>query len=189
MFIPIIIFLSALPIDATLHYFFIFPSWSPISNELTYLGSPIATRIAFTYMSLLGILYIKYVRGNECVPGAFMVSNEWWAYEVCSLLAGTLGEKSLSIQSIFSSITNYTYNIPLGDGIATIGNGTCHQKIGAYINFTGYCIIGLPLSSYFCFVFKWNLNGIWIGMTTALLSVSILELIKIYHIDWNYEVQ
>ncbi len=51
----------------------------------------------------------------------------------------------------------------LSDGVATVGNGVLmgsgHQKIGAYINFVGYWIIGLPLSVLFCFVFKWNLNG------------------------------
>ncbi len=54
-----------------------------------------------------------------------MISNEWWAYEVCSLFAGILGDKPLAIQSVFSSITNYCYNIPLGLSMAAtlrIGN-------------------------------------------------------------------
>jgi len=54
-----------------------------------------------------------------------MVSNEWWAYEVCALFAGILGDKQLAVHSIFSSITNYSYNIPLGLSMATtlrIGN-------------------------------------------------------------------
>ena len=42
-----------------------------------------------------------------------MVCNEWWAYEVCSLLAGILGETQLAVQSIFSTITDYSYNIPM----------------------------------------------------------------------------
>jgi len=51
----------------------------------------------------------------------------------------------------------------LSDGLAAVGNGILrgsgHQKIGAYINFLGFWIIGLPFGALACFVFKWNLNG------------------------------
>jgi len=81
----------------------------------------------------------------------------------------------------------------LSDEIATVGNGVLrgsgHQKIGACINFVGYWIIGIPLSVIFCFIFNWNLNGIWFGMATALFIVTVLELIIIYRIDWDEEVQ
>jgi len=62
-----------------------------------------------------------YYKNNIYIgfPGAIMVCNEWWAYEVCALLAGILGETQLAVQSIFSSITNYSYNIPMGLSMAT----------------------------------------------------------------------
>eukprot|EP00833_Pecoramyces_ruminatium_P009183 jgi/Orpsp1_1/1183215/evm.model.c7180000084287.1 len=141
MYVPTFIIGSALPFNAFLHYFFIFSKWSPIPEEVAYIGSPISTALTFSYMSIVGLLYIKFVKGSECwggidfknifnfkkwieflklgIPGAIMVCNEWWAYEVCALLAGILGETSLAVQSIFSSITNYSYNIPMGLSIAT----------------------------------------------------------------------
>eukprot|EP00833_Pecoramyces_ruminatium_P012329 jgi/Orpsp1_1/1186361/evm.model.d7180000049984.1 len=292
MYVPTFIIGSALPFNAFLHYFFIFSKWSPIPEEVAYIGSPISTALTFSYMSIVGLLYIKFVKGSECwggidfknifnfkkwieflklgIPGAIMVCNEWWAYEVCALLAGILGETSLAVQSIFSSITNYSYNIPMGlsiattlrlgynlgeksskkasattkisiymafifgifnslvllifryklpkiftndeeviegcsqiliigafyqlsDGLATIGNGILkgsgHQKNGALINFIAYWCIGLPLGTLLCFVFKLNLNGIWIGMASALFSVMVLEFITIYRIDWVKEVE
>jgi MATE family multidrug resistance protein len=140
MYVPTFIIGSAVPINAILHYFFIFSKWSPLPNEIAYIGSAFSIAITFLYMSIVGFLYIKYVRGKECwggvdfrcifdfkkwieflnlgLPGAIMVCNEWWAYEVCSLLAGILGETQLAVQSIFSTITDYSYNIPMGLSMA-----------------------------------------------------------------------
>jgi len=69
MFVPMFIILIALPINALIHYFFIFSSWSPLPSEIAYIGSPFATAITFTIMSILGILYIKYIKGKECWGG------------------------------------------------------------------------------------------------------------------------
>ncbi|ORX82466.1 MATE efflux family protein [Anaeromyces robustus] len=292
MYVPTFIIGSALPVNALLHYYFIFSKWSPLPDELAYIGSPFSTAITFTYMSIVGIIYIKYVKGSECwgginlksifnfkkwieflklgIPGAIMVCNEWWAYEVCALIAGILGEIPLAIQSIFSSITNYSYNIPMGlsiattlrlgynlgegnskkssattkisilmafafgiinslvllifryklpkiftdddevikgcsqiliigafyqlsDGLATIGNGILkgsgHQRNGALINFIAYWCIGLPLGTFLCFTLKLKLNGLWIGMASALFSVMALEFVTIYRINWEKEVE
>lgn len=80
----------------------------------------------------------------------------------------------------------------LSDGIACVGNGILRgcgrQKIGAYINFIGYWVIGLPLSYLLCFYFGWNLNGIWLGMAIALVLVSGMELYKIFKFNWSKEV-
>jgi len=69
MYVPTFIIASALPINAFLHYYFIFSKWSPLPNEIAYIGSPFSTAITFSYMSIIGLLYIKYVNGKECWGG------------------------------------------------------------------------------------------------------------------------
>jgi len=69
MYVPMFIILTALPLNALLHYFFIFSSWSPIPKDIAYIGSPFSTSITFTYMCIVGILYIKFVKGKDCWGG------------------------------------------------------------------------------------------------------------------------
>ena len=69
MYVPTFIIGSAVPINAILHYFFIFSNWSPLPNEIAYIGSAFSIAITFLYMSIVGFLYIKYVRGKECWGG------------------------------------------------------------------------------------------------------------------------
>jgi MATE family multidrug resistance protein len=39
-------------------------------------------------------------------------------------------------------------------------------------NFVGYWILGLPLGLILCFVLKWGIYGMWIGLTLALIVIS-----------------
>ena len=40
-------------------------------------------------------------------------------------------------------------------------------------NLVGYWVLGLPLGFILCFVLKWGIYGMWIGLTLALIIISI----------------
>ena len=47
-------------------------------------------------------------------------------------------------------------------------------------NFVGYWILGLPLGLILCFVLKWGIYGMWIGLTLALIVISSILLYRWY---------
>lgn len=80
----------------------------------------------------------------------------------------------------------------LSDCIAGVGSGvlqgTGKQKMGAFINLSGYYILGLPLAALFSFKLDMGLYGLWAGIA---IGVSFVALSQIYLInfrtDWDQE--
>jgi MATE family multidrug resistance protein len=72
------------------------------------------------------------------------------------------------------------------DGVQTVCTGGLRglgKTRGPMIaNFIGYWIIGLPLGAFLCFVLKWGIYGMWIGLTLALIIISAILLYR-----WNRE--
>ena len=70
------------------------------------------------------------------------------------------------------------------DGVQTVctgalrGLGETHAPMIA--NFIGYWILGLPLGLILCFVLKWGIYGMWIGLTLALIVISLTLLWRWY---------
>jgi len=78
------------------------------------------------------------------------------------------------------------------DGLQAIAAGVLRgvgkQAIGATANLVAYYVLGLPLGAVLSFVAKWNLIGIWLGLTFALFSVSVtMTLYIVFRIDWQKE--
>ncbi|KAJ3183331.1 hypothetical protein HDU85_002357 [Gaertneriomyces sp. JEL0708] len=89
--------------------------------------------------------------------------------------------------------------LPLGaifqisDGIGACAGGILRgcgrPELGAYINLAGYYILGIPLGLYLTFgPLKMDLLGLWVGLTVALLGVSIMLLAVVGRMDWRKEV-
>lgn len=81
----------------------------------------------------------------------------------------------------------------LNDGINGIGGGILrgcgHQKWGAVFNLSGYYLVGIPSGLAFAFSsLRLGLFGLWAGLTIALFLVSVCQLVWIYNIDWENEV-
>jgi MATE family multidrug resistance protein len=70
------------------------------------------------------------------------------------------------------------------DGIQTVSTGALRglgeTRAPMLANFIGYWILGLPLGFFLCFILKWGVYGIWIGLTVALIFVAITLLRR-----WN----
>lgn len=84
----------------------------------------------------------------------------------------------------------------LSDAISAVSGGILrglgHQKFGAYINLFGYYGLGLPLGLFLTFppndLFKsWDLFGLWTGLTVALMTVSIVQVLMISRVNWAEE--
>jgi len=49
-------------------------------------------------------------------------------------------------------------------------------------NLIGYWVLGLPLGLFLCFVLKWGIYGMWLGLTLALVVISSILLYR-----WRHE--
>jgi MATE family multidrug resistance protein len=118
----------ASPINVLLTYLLVYPA------GLGFVGAPIATSVTYFLLPLLTILYMNLFGGLECwygwdrnsmfkgwyeflklgLAGIVMMCSEWWAFEVCALVAGLLGETVLAAQTIVLQTSSLFYMVPLG---------------------------------------------------------------------------
>jgi MATE family multidrug resistance protein len=68
------------------------------------------------------------------------------------------------------------------DGVQTVCTGALRglgeTRAPMIANFVGYWILGLPLGLILCFVLKWGIYGMWIGLTLALIVISSILLFR-----------
>jgi multidrug resistance protein, MATE family len=70
------------------------------------------------------------------------------------------------------------------DGIQTVSTGALRglgeTRVPMIANLVGYWVMGLPLGFILCFVLKWGIYGMWIGLTLSLIVIASTLLIR-----WN----
>lgn len=70
------------------------------------------------------------------------------------------------------------------DGIQTVSTGALRglgeTRVPMYANLVGYWTMGLPLGFLLCFVLKWGVYGMWIGLTLSLVVIASTLLVR-----WN----
>jgi MATE family multidrug resistance protein len=63
------------------------------------------------------------------------------------------------------------------DGVQIIASGALRgmgeTRISMWANLIGYWVIGMPLGAALCFVAHMGIFGVWIGLTTALILISL----------------
>ena len=68
------------------------------------------------------------------------------------------------------------------DGIQTVSTGALRglgeTRVPMYANLIGYWVMGLPLGFILCFVLKWGIYGMWIGLTLALIVISSTLIVR-----------
>jgi MATE family multidrug resistance protein len=68
------------------------------------------------------------------------------------------------------------------DGIQTVCTGALRglgeTRVPMFANLVGYWVMGLPLGFILCFVLKWGIYGMWIGLTLALIVISVTLLLR-----------
>uniref|UniRef100_A0A7S3JTQ6 Polysaccharide biosynthesis protein C-terminal domain-containing protein n=1 Tax=Aureoumbra lagunensis TaxID=44058 RepID=A0A7S3JTQ6_9STRA len=63
--------------------------------------------------------------------------------------------------------------------------GAGRQATPAAISFSSYYIFGIPSALIFAFALKWNLTGLWIGLTFGLICASAGYMITLLNLDWS----
>ncbi len=63
------------------------------------------------------------------------------------------------------------------DGVQTVCTGALRglgeTRMPMFANLIGYWVLGLPLGLALCFVLRWGIYGLWIGLTLALVFISL----------------
>jgi MATE family multidrug resistance protein len=66
------------------------------------------------------------------------------------------------------------------DGIQIIAGGALRgmgkTRIAMWANLVGYWVVGVPLGAALCFHWNFGVAGLWIGLTTALILISVVLL-------------
>ncbi|XP_047938928.1 protein DETOXIFICATION 22-like [Salvia hispanica] len=147
-----------------------------VSNEL---GGRDAKAVKFSILVAVGtsfsiglVLFVCFLVFRENAAYAFTNSEE---------VAGAVAR--LSPLLAFSLLLNSIQ--PVFSGVA-IGAG--QQGIVVYVNLASYYLIGLPLGFILGFVFKLNVEGVWIGIIMG-AAVQTLILVSMTCItDWDKQV-
>ena len=78
------------------------------------------------------------------------------------------------------------------DGVQTVCTGALRglgeTRAPMIANFVGYWILGLPLGLILCFILKWGVYGMWIGLTVALIVISSSLLYRWHKVSTRFEL-
>ncbi|KAI9893801.1 MAG: hypothetical protein M1814_006018 [Vezdaea aestivalis] len=125
------ILLVCAPLNILLHWLFVWQfGWG-------FIGAPIAVAVTDNLLAIMLVLYIRFVDGMECwggfskkawrnwgpmmklaLPGLLMVEAEFLAFEVLTLISAWFGTTALAAQSVLSTITAITFQIPFPLSVA-----------------------------------------------------------------------
>ena len=79
----------------------------------------------------------------------------------------TIGVRLLAVAALFQ----------LFDGLQTVATGALrglgHTREAMLVNLLGYWALGLPLGYWLCFDAKLGIQGIWLGLTLALVLIAV----------------
>jgi len=68
------------------------------------------------------------------------------------------------------------------DGIQTVSTGALRglgeTRVPMLANLAGYWVLGLPLGLTLCFVLRWGIYGLWIGLLAALIVIAATLLMR-----------
>ncbi|KAH7355080.1 MATE transporter [Rhexocercosporidium sp. MPI-PUGE-AT-0058] len=125
------VLLVAAPLNAFMNWLFVWHfDWG-------FVGAPIAVAVTDNLLPILLFLYVRFVDGRQCwngftwkafhnwgpmiklaLPGLLMVEAEFLAFEILTLAASYFGTTHLAAQSVLSTITAMTFQIPFSTSIA-----------------------------------------------------------------------
>ncbi|CZT45379.1 related to ethionine resistance protein [Rhynchosporium secalis] len=125
------VLLVAAPLNAFMNWLFVWHfDWG-------FIGAPIAVAITDNLLPILLFLYVRFVDGRQCwsgftwkafhnwgpmiklaLPGLLMLEAEYLAFEILTLVASYFGTTHLAAQSVLSTITAMTFQIPFSTSIA-----------------------------------------------------------------------
>lgn len=125
------VLLICAPINALLNWLFVWHfDWG-------FVGAPIAVAVTENLLPLCLLSYVYFIDGRDCwggfewralknwgpmiklaLPGLIMVLAEFLAFEILTLSASWIGTTELAAQSVLSTVTALTFQIPFPISIA-----------------------------------------------------------------------
>lgn len=158
------VLLVCAPLNAFMNWLFVWHfNWG-------FKGAPIAVAITDNLLPLLLFAYVYFVDGRQCwggfskrsltnwgpmiklaLPGLVMVEAEFLAFEILTLASSYFGTTPLAAQSILSTLTSITFQIPFPISIAAstrvanlIGATLSDAaKTAARVALVAACVVGL----------------------------------------------
>jgi MATE family multidrug resistance protein len=158
------VLLICAPLNALMNYLFVWVF------EWGFIGAPIAVAVTENLLPLCLFLYVRFVDGMECwggfekralrnwgpmiklaLPGLVMVLAEFLAFEILTLSASWIGTTHLAAQSVLSTVTAITFQIPFpmsiaaSTRIANLIGATLSDaaKMASHVALCGAVIIGI----------------------------------------------
>ncbi|KAJ3377318.1 hypothetical protein HDU92_008436 [Lobulomyces angularis] len=114
----------------------------------------------------------------------FLLAKDFW---------GWLWTNEQSVVSIVASIMPVAAIFQFCDGFNVVGAGILrgcgHQDVGALLNIVAFYVVGVPVAMLTAFKLNWGLFGLWAGLGSGLVIVSIFQIYWILKIDWKLEAQ
>ncbi len=96
----------------------------------------------------------------------------------------TLYTRDPSVLAVGPSLLWIAAAFQIFDGIQTVSTGALRglgeTRVPMIANLIGYWVLGLPLGFILCFVLKWGIYGMWIGLTLSLIVIATTLLLR-----WN----
>ncbi|KAI5391444.1 protein DETOXIFICATION 53 [Lathyrus oleraceus] len=167
----------------TLGFLYVFPF--SLSASLTTrighsLGSGQASRAKGT--AIIGIL-IAVLLGTLAFVGLILVRKTWGRLFTDEVQIIDMIRKILPILGL-CEISNWSQTVSCG-----ILAGTARPYVGARINLCAFYLIGLPVSIFATFVYKFELVGLWYGMLAAQISCVCMMVYTLVQTDWGQQTR
>ncbi|KAH6586170.1 hypothetical protein BASA50_000636 [Batrachochytrium salamandrivorans] len=104
---------------------------------------------------------------------------------------GFLFTSDAGVVRVVSEVMPLVALFQISDCLCSIGGGVLRgcgrQHLGAYINLAGYYVFGLPIGIFLGFKMGLGLEGMWIGLTCALVATSCTIAWLVVWTDWPLE--
>ncbi|KAF3441475.1 hypothetical protein FNV43_RR15389 [Rhamnella rubrinervis] len=147
-----------------------------VSNELGR-GSSRAAKfsiviVVLTSLSIGFVLFLIFLFLRERLAYIF-TENEEVAKAVADL------SPVLAVSLLMNSVQPVLSGVALGAG---------WQSTVAYVNLACYYLVGIPVGVVLGYVFKMQVNGVWIGMLFGTFVQTVILVILTWKTDWDKQV-
>ncbi|WP_058185499.1 MATE family efflux transporter [Terracidiphilus gabretensis] len=92
--------------------------------------------------------------------------------------------RDAAVMAVGPSLLGLAAIFQVFDGIQAVSTGALRglgeTRVAMWANFFGYWLLGLPLGIASCFLLHWGIYGLWIGLTVALIVISVILIYR-----WN----
>ncbi|ODQ63241.1 MATE efflux family protein [Nadsonia fulvescens var. elongata DSM 6958] len=172
--------LAAQSVIATLASLFFQPAFAISIAASTRVANFIGARLPKAAIMATNVALVTAVVLG-CFNGFFVYT---FRREICSLF--TKDQEVIEVAcKVLPIAAFYQINDCLGAITGGILRGQGRQKIGGYLNIFFYYVVALPVAFTLAFRFDFELEGLWLGISIALVFVSFTQAFCVYTSDWD----